>query len=361
MNLTFNETAYLDTISGRRRGLSATVFRAGMSCLTPLYRSAIDLRNFLYDEKWIPTHRAALPVISVGNLTTGGTGKTPFVAWLVQQLKSHGRRPAIVSRGYRTSSESTHAGNDEQQLLEQLVPGTPHRQQRDRIASVQQLAATNEADIVVLDDGFQHRRLQRDLDLVLIDATVPWGYDHLLPRGLLREPHSSLHRADLVIVTRVDQVTVAERQRLQREIRRQTRAPIVETSFRATRWINPLGETLALEQLPTTSSLAFCGIGNPDGFRRSLRNLGQNSAADHLLVFPDHCQYLPKDRERIAQAIQDYRPEHLLTTRKDLVKFANDTTPSGLPLWAVDLNLHFDNGLDELNRQLRRFVGSRKF
>src|SRR5690606_8255127 len=136
------------------------------------YGAAVQWRNFAFDRGWYRVHRAGVPVISVGNLTTGGTGKTPLVAWLVHQLEQLGASPAILSRGYR--SVDSHA-NDEKLVLDRLCPGVPHIQNPDRVAGARAALADGVCNLLVLDDGFQHRRLHRDLDLVLIDALNPWG------------------------------------------------------------------------------------------------------------------------------------------------------------------------------------------
>ena len=348
----FDEITYLDWISGRRVGWIATVARGGLSCLTPFYRAAIGLRNLSYHYGW-GVQRAGLPVVSVGNLTTGGTGKTPFVAWLVQRLQELGKRPAIVSRGYRHQGAG---GNDELRLLEQLVPGVPHQQDPDRVAAAKQLQAKNCCDLIVLDDGFQHRRLHRDLDIVLIDALNPWGFGRLLPRGLLREPPTSLGRAQLVIVTRSDQVSETTKRRLIEEIQRRTSAPVCTVSFPQTAWINARRETRAIAEI-SAQSLAFCGIGSPEGFRRTLIAAGQQTAADELLAFRDHCDYGPHDRQRLEHAIRSHNPAQLLTTRKDLVKFSEECLGQ-IPLWAADVQLRFESGREECDALLRTLAAA---
>jgi tetraacyldisaccharide 4'-kinase len=172
-------------------------------------------RNRLFDWGWKRTHQADVPVVSVGNITTGGTGKTPLVAFLANWFQDQGQKPAILSRGYRAVDGGP---NDEKLVLDLLCPGIMHLQNPDRVASARHAVTAQQVQVLVLDDGFQHRRLARDLDLVLIDATCPWGYGAVLPRGLLREPRSGMKRADLAIITRADQVSEADRRRIQDEI-----------------------------------------------------------------------------------------------------------------------------------------------
>src|SRR5688572_24546059 len=188
-----------------------------------LFGAAAGLRRALYDLGWLPTERLDAPVISVGNLCAGGTGKTPMVAWIVRELTRRGRRPGIVSRGYGAPNG---VANDEARLLAEALPEVPHVLDRDRARGGRELVGRH-VDVIVLDDGFQHRRLRRDLDLVLIDATRPWGLDGrsaaaapLLPRGLLREPPAALSRAHAAVITRADQASDGELVELRREIAR---------------------------------------------------------------------------------------------------------------------------------------------
>src|SRR5438876_5539483 len=199
-----------DLISGRARGVGSSLCRLALSVASGPYGSAVHLRNWCYDRGWLPTHRPPVPVISVGNLTAGGTGKTPCVEYLARFLQARGLRPAVLSRGYRGNGRP----NDEALILEANLPDVPHLQGKDRVTRASQAVRVFGADVLILDDGFQHRRLRRDLDLVLIDAMNPWGHGRLLPRGLLREPISSLRRADAVIVTRLDQAQPAEIERI---------------------------------------------------------------------------------------------------------------------------------------------------
>src|SRR5205814_1694442 len=167
-------------------------------------------RNSSYSRGILRSARAARPVISVGNITTGGTGKTPVVRWLASRLRDQGKHVAILLRGYKSAGA---AGSDERELLDRLLnastsdnPVIVHANP-DRVAgAAETLQKHPDVDVFVLDDGFQHRRLQRDFDLVLIDATNPFGFGHVLPRGLLREPLGGLGRASALLITRCDQV-----------------------------------------------------------------------------------------------------------------------------------------------------------
>jgi tetraacyldisaccharide 4'-kinase len=324
---------FLDVISGRRRGLTAGALRGALALCAPLYGLAVAVRNRRFDRRAEKVHHAGVPVVSVGNMTTGGTGKTPAVAWIVNRLREFGRRPGILSRGYRTLDGQE---NDEKRLLDQLCPGVPHLQGRDRVATAARAVREHGCDVFVLDDGFQHRRLHRDLDIVLIDALNPWGYGRLLPRGLLRERPAALRRAHVVIVTRANQLSAAEIARLRAEIARRTSADILESRFEPAGLVNAAGERLDLSAARGRRVAAFCGIGNPAGFRATLRDAGVTIDEDLFRVFPDHHHYSPDDCSVITDVARCSGAELLLTTRKDLVK-VRETRLDGIPLWAVEI------------------------
>ncbi|HVJ81035.1 MAG TPA: tetraacyldisaccharide 4'-kinase, partial [Planctomycetia bacterium] len=194
---------------GRSTGFGDALIRVGLAAGSIPYSIATFLRNLAYDSGWTKTHFVAAPVVSIGNLTVGGTGKTPMATWFVRELVAAGRRPALLSRGYGGGG----GPNDEALVLAAELPDISHAQGPDRVGAAKRLLANQEADAFVLDDGFQHRRLGRDLDVVLLDATAPFGGDWTLPRGLLRESAGGLCRAHAVILTRADSVSPEERER----------------------------------------------------------------------------------------------------------------------------------------------------
>jgi tetraacyldisaccharide 4'-kinase len=341
-----DEPFFLDVISGRKRGLTAAALRAVCGAASVGYGAAVRVRNLAYDRRWLSICAVDAPVISVGNLTAGGTGKTPFVALLAERLQQLGLRPGIVSRGYR--SLNAHA-NDERLVLEQLAPGVLQVLNRDRVAGAWAAIRDYDCDAIVLDDAFQHRRLHRDLDIVLIDATRPWGFGRLLPRGLLREPLSSLRRAGLVVITRCDQVSAEELSRIRQELQRWRLANVsAEVRFVPRRLRNPEGELKPLSQLAGPVWLPFCGIGNPDGFRRTLTTL---NVAGSPVVFPDHHHYTADDFSRLSDLAEATGASALLTTQKDLVKIPHSDL-SGRPVWAIEIAAEFISGGDLLDQAL---------
>jgi tetraacyldisaccharide 4'-kinase len=228
----------------------------------------------------------------------------------------------------------------------------PHLQHPDRITSARRAVRENNAQLLVLDDGFQHRRLARDLDIVLIDALNPWGYGHLLPRGLLREPLASLRRAHLIAITRADQCPAGERARIRAAIAETgAAAPVIEIAYPPVRLINAAGETAPLPMLAGRAVAAFCGIGNPPAFRESLLGLGARVTA--FSGFPDHHHYTAADLDAIGRAVVG--ADVVVTTQKDLVKLER-TNLAGRPLWAVQIDVQVLDGVDVLRQTLEQIV-----
>lgn len=340
---------WLPILSGERRDPWARLLRGALTLGVPLYAAAERVRRWSYDRQLRSISRVEVPVISIGNLTTGGVGKTPLVAWMVEQLQLAGATPGILSRGYRSLDGQA---NDEKLLLDLLCPGTPHMQNPDRIAGAREAISRHRCDTLVLDDGFQHRRLGRDLDIVLIDALNPWGYGCLLPRGLLREPAAALRRAQWVCLTRIDQVDDATIAALRTEVRRWSAAPLTEIAFRPLGLVNARGERQPLDRLHQAAIGACCGIGNPASFLRALTALGAPPTADRFRAFPDHHPYTATDRAELADWVQRTGVELLVVTQKDLVKLPV-THLGRAELWALEIGVKFQAGGAELRDRLR--------
>jgi tetraacyldisaccharide 4'-kinase len=338
-----------EIVSGRRRGIAAMIARLGLSAASAPYGAAVRLRNGLYDVGWKRRHRAVVPVVSVGNLTLGGTGKTPCVEYLARFYRDQDVRVAILSRGYGSSG----GRNDEALVLEENLPDVPHLQGPDRVALAATAVEELEAELLILDDGFQHRRLARDLDVVLLDATDPFGHDRLFPRGLLREPASSLRRADGVLLTRCDQVPDPTVKELTDRARRLAPGrPVVATTHGPVAWIQHDHPDRPADALRDRPVAAFCGIGNPEAFRNTLRGVGADPAA--FRAFPDHHAYTRADvNELRTWARQQPVDAALVTTQKDLVKLRIDRLGER-DLFALRVGLQVRSGpdADEFHRRL---------
>jgi tetraacyldisaccharide 4'-kinase len=305
-----------DVISSAQRGAIASVFRGALRIAEPFYALAVFARNKICDRK--NPASANRPVISVGNITTGGTGKTPVVRWLVEKFIAAGSRPAVLLRGYK--------GGDEQRMLQNQLPQTiveanPNRVEGARIA----LEKNSDIDVFVLDDGFQHRRLHRDFDLVLIDASNPFGFDHVLPRGLLREPLAGLARADAFLITHMELALSRQAAEIEQRLARFNK-PI----FHCRHVLRNASE------LKDKKVFAFSGIGNPAAFDQQIKSAGAMLVGSHW--FADHHHHTQADLTMLRDRAKSLGAEMLITTQKDQVKLpVND-----LPIFFTELAIEFD-------------------
>ena len=343
---------WLAVVSGERSGPAATVARLGLAALSGLYRAGLAVRNLQFRMPGA-VRRAPCPVVSVGNLTVGGTGKTPMVAYLARLVVEMGGRPVIVSRGYGTQSGRP---NEEAQELAQLCPGVPHIQNPDRCRALQEWAAANPCDLAILDDGFQHRRLARDLDIVLIDALRPFGFGRLLPRGLLREPVSALRRAGMVIITRAELADAADVAKLRQTLAAAVRpgTPVLVAEHRVTGVRMPDGSLQDASWLRGQDVAAACGIGNPDAFRRTLKGTGARVTL--FDAYPDHHAYSAADLARLVRSAADAGLKTLVTTGKDYVKWrplmAGLSGPPVVDVVAVEVAFQVVDGEPALRRDI---------
>ncbi len=350
-----DEAYHRSLVSGELKGLQPALMRLGLSGLSIGYGLAVRLRSLGYTAGLFESERVAVPVISLGNITTGGTGKTPFAAFVAQWFRDHAVRVAFLSRGYGADPGAV---NDEALVLNQLCPDVPHLQDPDRVASARIAVEELESQLLILDDGFQHRRLGRDLDIVLIDATNPWGYGALLPRGLLREPLSSLRRAGLIVLTRVDGVTPQQLHLIKQRLERiRGTAECVETSFPIRRLVNSLGETTEWSSLSAGQVAAFCGIGNPKAFQGLLARGGLSVEGDRFRVFPDHYRYTRDDVHTLCDWADTLKSPVVLTTQKDLVKLDVPRLHHS-PLWAVEIGTEIHSGRDLLEQHFHKILQS---
>lgn len=295
-----------------------------------------------------------MPVLSIGNLSAGGTGKTPLSIWLVRELSRRGFRPGLLSRGYRSLDEQ---GNDEARLFAQACPGVVHIEDRKRARGARALVSRG-VNVILLDDGFQHRRLARSQDWVLVDALRPWGLPRdpgtgssvraLLPRGLLREPLSSLRRADALLITRSDQVPPEWLVGLEREL--ETAAPglaRIHCVHRPRALFDQQGREISLEVLRGLEVRLSSAIGNPQAFEQTVTGLGAR-VREHR-IFADHHAYTPGEaRELSADALP------LIVTDKDAVKLV----PLGCRCWRLSVELEITRGASVLHALLDTLVGS---
>ena len=348
-------------ITRKVTGFVPTLLLALLTPLSYLYAATVKLRSWLYDYGLFKSKRLPCRVISVGNIVSGGTGKTPAVIWIAKALREAGCRPAILLRGYHRQEKTpaTHVVSDGREILASVetsgdeaimiareLPSVPVLIGKDRYEAGSHALRELKPDILILDDGFQHRKLERDLDIVTVDATQPFGTKKMLPGGTLREPVSAFRRADLIMLTRVDVVESADR------IRKDIVAlagdtPIVESRHEPTR-LYRLGEGGEIDfgVLKGKSLLAVCGIGNPRAFAETLRRYKAESVK--LLPFPDHYHYSRADVAKIQTEAKRAGADYIITTRKDelrLIPFCTDegdTTSRDFPtilVLAIELSV----------------------
>lgn len=344
-------------LSGQSKGVIASATRTALHVVSFGYAIAARFRRNQYDTGRKPISKAEVPVISVGNLTTGGTGKTPIVCDLCVRLRAMGYRVSIVSRGFGAGESGI---NDEAMEIADRLPDVPHVQHPDRVEAARIAVEELEAEVIVMDDGFQHRRLHRDLDIVVIDATCPFGYGHLLPRGYLREPISSLRRADVVMITRTDQVNGEAIEQIQSQLKRfAPSAPVIQTLHRPTSIGFQHSDTQTVDWLRKRSVALVSAIGNPSAFEQTVVACGATVQGHYRL--PDHDDYDRNTREQIRNWASELQTETsidaLICTHKDYVKLTTDQI-AGIQLGYLIIELKISEPDREawLDAELRELV-----
>lgn len=293
------------------------------------------MRNHLFDRGYRKIHSAGVTVISVGNLTVGGTGKTPMVALLADAAKRADLNPAILTRGYRPRGQADQE-SDEVLLYSQLVPEVPVIVEGDRVAGAARAVAGG-ARLLLLDDGFQHRRIARDVDLVLVDARDPFGGDRLLPAGRLREPVLSLRRASAVCLTRCGRADREQVGRVRQAIRVvRDDLPVMLSDHRpAGLLFHGSGELAPLDQLEGKKVLVVSGIGDPMTLSETLQSLG--ALPVRTLDYGDHHPYGDSDLSLVAREAEKEGVELVVTTEKDLMRMP--TWSGSVPLGAIRIEV----------------------
>jgi tetraacyldisaccharide 4'-kinase len=321
-------------------------------------------RRALYHRGALRVHKLGAPVISVGNITTGGTGKTPLVEWLARVLAGGHRRPCILTRGFgrkdenarvlvsdgeRVLADVAEAGDEPRLLAERLLGVAAVVSDADRVTAARWALEHLHCDLFLLDDGFQHLRVARDLNILTVDATNPWGGGRLLPHGRLREPLREVMRADCCVITRAKHA--ADIDSLREEVKRRSKGRPVFLADTRTVGLRAADLTPAHEPLELSSSsllpvsgapkhvAAFCALGNPQAFFSHLQADG--FSLKHTRAFADHHSYTQSDIEALEDAALARGAEALLTTAKDAVKLRS--LKFQLPCYVVEVELEFDD------------------
>jgi len=326
-------------------------FEPVTNLLSVFYGAVTRTRNALYRNGILKTHDFGVPVISIGNITAGGTGKSPLVAWFAEELYRQGKKTCILTRGYGRENPSKQiivsdgkeifasakTGGDEPVMLaEALIGKAAIISNTDRVSAGFWAKENFDSNCFLLDDGFQHLRIKRSLDVVAIDATNPFGGEKLLPKGRLREPLDSLKRADCVIITKTN--LVGDTKEIESKIKRYTNSPVFLSRFLTTN-AKKIGsrETIELQNLPQPVS-GFCALGNPQAFYMQAEK--ENLSLAHTQSFRDHYTYTQKDIDEIERHAQEKGADCLITTAKDAVKLFD--LKFKLPCFVLEVKIEID-------------------
>ena len=310
-------------VNNKRTGVFVKLFQLVLLPLSYIYKGIVYLLRWMYTVGILKENRIPRPVISIGNITIGGVGKTPIIQLIAEYIKKQSLAPAILMRGYQSKkirdSGQAIVRNDEAIMLENSLKGIPVLVGQNRVKKAQEYLNNNSIDVFLLDDGFQHWKMYRNLNIVAIDATNPFGNRHLIPRGILREPFRSLARADMIVITKTDigQSNVSMIRSLVKTIKNDM--PIVETIHQPVCFQELYHQDCKdLTFLQNKRICCFCSIGHPDSFLQTLETLKINIHKNFW--FLDHHWYEEKDVAEIAQYAIENEINFLVTTLKDAVK-----------------------------------------
>ncbi|HYB20326.1 MAG TPA: tetraacyldisaccharide 4'-kinase [Thermodesulfobacteriota bacterium] len=328
------------------------VLLAPLGLLSFFYGWVLIARAFFYRRGIYETHSLPWKVISVGNITLGGTGKTPFVGLLAEIVRKRGYRTAVLSRGYKGKFQGPYEvvsdgervfidaaqSGDEPCLLAEKLKGVPIIVGRERWVSGQLAVDRFHTEVIILDDGFQHLSLKRDLNLLLVDSSCPFGNEKLFPRGILREPLNQITRADAIILTKARNDDNIEK--LKKKFSSLgMKIPIFRVNYKPGE-MRVVGEERAFppESLEGRRILAFSGIAQPESFEKTLLDL--KTELVRFEVFPDHHEYRGEEMGRLQNQALRSRVDAMVTTEKDLVRLRN-LAPGSIPLWVLSVDHDF--------------------
>lgn len=340
-------------ITTKQRGMIPTLFRMLFMPFCWLYRGIVFIRNYCYNVGIFKQKKLPCTVISVGNIVVGGTGKTPAVAAIAKLLQNKGLQITILLKGYKRSNKkevlfvsdgenhlsSQEDSGDEADMLARILPKIPIVVGNKRYLTGQAALKRFDTDVLILDDGFQHRQLARDLDIITMDATQPYGTGTLLPIGSLREPRAAIQRADIIILTRTDVVKTGIKNLKDELNKLAPNTPILESVHRPTS-LYPLYNKgihfpMSTDNITGKRILAVCGIGNPNAFLATIDKFGPEKVES--LAFPDHHVYSDSDIQQIKHHMQQHKIEWIITTQKDEQKLVDLKTELPILVLAIEL------------------------
>ncbi|MGM0436893.1 MAG: tetraacyldisaccharide 4'-kinase [Bacillota bacterium] len=369
------EKYLLNVIKGEKDRFFDKIVKIILTILEAVYLVIIKIRDIFYKIGIFKSKKLDTKTISVGNITTGGTGKTPVVEKLASELSAKDKKVGILSRGYHSEGDTPLVISDGQEILTELskagdelymmashLSGIPIVKGKDRHKAGELAISEFDLDMLIVDDSFQHLQLDRDLDIVVIDALNPFGYDHLLPRGILREPLSSLKRSDIVIVSRTDQVNESKLEDIKNTIYSHNSEADIFTSNHCPVKLKSLASNNEndgknISDLKGKKVLALSGIGNPDSFVKSLEEL--DIKVVETAIYPDHYDYDQDDVMDIMMKAQLNGVDFIITTEKDSVKFneeiLNNFSKMDTDLYSLGIELKFNNEVD-FSGQVLKFL-----
>ncbi len=347
-------TLLKNIMTGKDRTAAGACLKPLLWALSCFYGVIVLFARALYRYGICPVHKARKPVISVGNITAGGVGKTPIVIFIAEYFSRKGLHPVVLTRGYMAAGAPSEVPSDEAVMMAERLEGVRVVVDPDRVAMVRALEHDAANDIFIMDDGFQHWKLARDLDIVAIDATAPLSQGHVLPRGLLREPLTALRRAGLFVITKTDigRDNMDDIRRVLRGIDPQ--CPVVET-VHAPAALHELWQERGSSDLSPLKDnvVALSAIGAPDAFEATLRQCG--AAVEGVFSYEDHHVYILEDAREIVRFCMDKKITKVVTTQKDAVKLRGLREAfQGVSLWVLEINLKVVHGETEFFSRLDR-------
>ncbi|KKM24281.1 hypothetical protein LCGC14_1606650 [marine sediment metagenome] len=356
---------YLSILSGQQRGFLATLIRSSLSAFTYPYLAVLNTRNTLYKYGIVKSKRLPVKVISIGNITMGGTGKTPLVEFSAKYLQNKGRKVAILSRGYgdqnhsiiNDNSKTKEFVNDEYLILRENLKDVPTLLGRDRVQNAKKAIKEHDVDCLILDDGFQHLRIKRDLDIVVIDSLNPFAEEVLVPRGTLREPLKNLSRADLFVLSHCrlnDEYTLksiyAKLNHINADI------PVCESIHKPMN-IESIKDNSLLEPewLKGKKIYGLCAIGNPESFASTLIELGADVIK--LRVFHDHHSYTQVELDGVITEAKTLGTDAIVVTQKDVVKIRNKNI-NDANILSLKVELQITKGMEFFDEAMAKILNA---
>ena len=332
---------------GRENGMMSHAFHPVLTVAGQVYGAAVGMVRSLYEKKVLPRKRLPFPVISVGNLTWGGTGKTPFVEYLARKIGEQHRTPLLLTRGY---------SHDEVEQFRHHLPRAVIGVGRDRAAVAEKLTKERRVDVAILDDGLQHWPIERDIEVITLNALNPFGNGQLIPRGILREPVSTLKKAAIIAIAHVNLVKPEELTKLREKIRQ-----VAPSAFLVETYLEPLffyrakkRSRLSIDRLKNQRVATFSGVGAPRSFQLLLSRLHLKPVRN--FEFADHHMFSETDLKEIKQVSQSGEVDEVITTEKDFYR-SRDAIANILDPLVLAVRLRISAGEDVLTERLFRLLG----